>query len=370
MKNAMLIKVEQDPNEDITILYKDVRAAGKGFEEYYVRAKERYGIKFVKGEIIQVSQPLESSEILVEYQDPLNRKISLSTDMVVLSTAMVPPKGTKELAGKLGVEIDSDGFFQELDEKVGSIETKVPGVYVCGCAQGPKDIPESVAQASAASALAALHMKGSVEKVITAPFVNKDLCGRCGICETICPFDAVSVDLEKGSQVDEFLCQGCGLCVSSCPTGALKQPNNDYGTIQNQIMVALKDGFEKFKPMVLAFCCEECAYTMLDSVGFFHKKYPVNIIPIYTPCLSAVSMRHVLSGLNSGADGIMLVGCPEKRCHYKKGLDRVDAQLGLFNSIFKDLGLSERVCVVKVAGSMVENFVETASRFVKSLREV
>ena len=367
MKNAMLIKIEQDPEADITILYKDVRASGKGFEEYYLRAQERFGIKFVKGELVQIYQQPNSKEIFVEFLDPTGKKEILQADLVVLSTAMVPSKGTKELAEKLGINIGNDGFLAELDEKVGGVETNIPGIYICGCAQGPKDIPESVAQASAASAMAALHMKGTIEKPIVAPQTDKELCGKCGICQSVCPFNAITVDPEEGSKVDEALCQGCGLCVTSCPTGALQLPNNDYLIVQKQIKTALKDLDKAVKPMVLALCCEECAYTMLDTAGFFHRKYPVNILPIYVPCLSAVSVRHVVDALNSGADGVMLVGCPEERCHFKKGLDRADAQIKQLSSIFEGLNLPEKVCIVKVAGSMVEEFVEKSQNFVKSL---
>jgi heterodisulfide reductase subunit A len=367
IKNATLIKIEQDPEAEITILYKDVRAAGKGFEEYYVRAQERFGVKFVKGDLVKVSENPERKEVNVEYLDEKGEKKILSADLVVLSTGMVPSEGLKELAEKLGIEVDEYGFLKELDDKVGTVETIVPGIYVCGCAQGPKDIPESVAQASAAAALAALHMKGFVEKTVSIPVYDEELCGKCGICRLVCPFNAITIDEEAGVRIDEMLCQGCGLCVSSCPTKALRLPNNDYDVIRSQINVALQNLEKAPKPFVLALCCEECAYTTMDSAGFTRRKYPVNVFPIFVPCLSSVSVRHVVEALTSGADGVVLVGCPENRCHYKSGLDRVDSQLDKLKPILEGLGVPGKVRVIKVAGSMVENLAETVSEFVESL---
>ncbi len=367
IKNAMLIKIEQDPAASITILYKDVRASGKGFEEYYLRAQERFGIQFSKGELTRIFQRPGSKEITVKYVDPHNEEQALEADLVVLSAGMVPPKGTDELADKLGIEIGDDGFLSALDEKVGSVETRVPGIYTCGCVHGPKDIPECVAQASASSASAALYMKGTVEKPLIVPQTDSELCGRCGVCQTVCPFNAITVDQQEGSKADSALCQACGLCVTSCPTGALQLPNNNFSTLQAQIDAALKDRDRAAKPVVLAFFCEECAYTMLDTAGFTRREYPANILPISVPCLSNVSTRHLVRALNSGCDGLMFIGCPEDRCHFKKGTDRAEKQVEQLNSILKYLKVPGKVCIVKVAGTMVDDFIKKSWSFVKSL---
>lgn len=369
MKSAILIKIEQDPEADITIVYKDVRAAGKGFEEYYLRSKELYGVKFNKGEVTRVYQKPDSRELLVEYEDPKSEKVSLPADLVVLSCGMVPSKGTRELASLLGVEIAPDGFIKELDEKVASVATKVPGIYMCGAVQGPKDIPESVTQASAAAALAALHMKGFVEKVIVTPLVDKDLCGKCKICQSVCPFNAITVDQDEGVKIDELLCQGCGLCVSSCPTKALELINNGFDTLHRQVSTIAREAPDGLKPLALAFCCDECVYTTLDTVGLKHEKYHVGVVPIYVPCLSSVSLSHVLSAFQAGVEGVLLVGCPEGRCHFEKGLNRARGQLSVLKGVFEGLGLQpKRIRMVSVSGTMVEDFLRVCREFVDDLK--
>lgn len=365
MKNSVLIKIEQDPETDITIIYKDIRAAGKGFEEYYVRAKERFGLKFVEGTVTSVTQDGKTGELKVEYQLPSGDKRAIITDLVVLSCAMVPSKGVKELANILGLEVGPEGFFHELDRKVSSVETKVPGIYLCGCAEAPKDIPESVAQASAAASKAAITMSKFIKKPLNVPLINKDYCGKCEICLKVCPYQAISINPETNvAQVDVKICQSCGLCETSCPNHAITMVNTSLDIIQRQITAVLGNDIAGPKPLILAICCEECGYTVLDGLGHYRKQYSSSIIPVIIPCQSLLSISHVLDAFSQGADGVLILGCPKERCHFEKGIPTAQSRIGIIRKILEKAGLSpNRVQIMMLSGNMIQDFLIEASKF-------
>ncbi|MFX1562232.1 MAG: 4Fe-4S binding protein, partial [Promethearchaeota archaeon] len=227
-KHAILAKVEYDPHLDVTIVARDVRAGGKGFEEFYVTARDEYGVKYVyRGDKVEVTQ--RKGKTYVDYTDSEGKLHSLPADLVVLSCSMRPSPGTSELAKKLGLVLDEHGFFKALDEKVALARTAVHGVYICGTCHGPKDIPESVEHASAAAEEAAVWLATQeVEKSLDIAVVNKNICNACGLCVAACPSDAISFESDgKCVVVDEVRCQGCGECMSVCPVGAIGPINTN-----------------------------------------------------------------------------------------------------------------------------------------------
>ncbi len=225
MKFAHLVR--EKTGAEVWEFYIDIRAPGKGYEEFYNRIQEE-GVHFIRGRVAEVTDAAlykhEKGKLIVVVEDTLagiQRRIP--TDMVILSVALEPASGAGKIAHLMGINQDADGWFSELHPKLAPVATAADGIFIAGCCQGPKDIPDTVAQAAAAASEAlSLIMKGRVELEPTSAVVDPDLCVGCRQCLSVCPFGAITYDTAKRiCQVNEVLCKGCGLCASTCPSKAV-----------------------------------------------------------------------------------------------------------------------------------------------------
>jgi len=221
-KQAHLVR-DKIPDARVRIIYNDMRAYGKGFEEFYNRVKkegEEYIRKELEDEVEVIKRSEEDDKVIVRTISE-SEKIEIEADLVVLANAIVPRKDAGELAKILKITRSADGFFLEAHPKLRPLDTFTDGIFIAGCCQSPKDIPDSVAQAVGAAIRASIPlMRGEVEIEPLVASVNENICVGCGTCEAICPFDALS--LEAGvMRVNEVVCKGCGSCGSACPSGAI-----------------------------------------------------------------------------------------------------------------------------------------------------
>jgi heterodisulfide reductase subunit A len=228
MKLGHLVR-EHVPGAQVYEFYIDLRSFGKGFEEFYNRVLEE-GTIFIRGrpgEVTDVAEsPEEEGKLIVVSEDTLiGRQRRIPVDMVILSTALEPHADAEEVARLFSISRSPDGFFLEKHPKLDPVATMTDGVFVVGCCQGPKDIPDTVAQASAAAARAlAVISRGSVQLEAITAVVDEEQCSGCKTCIPLCPYGAISFDEEKKvSQINEALCKGCGTCVAACPSGAITQ---------------------------------------------------------------------------------------------------------------------------------------------------
>jgi len=200
--------------------YIDIRSAGKAYEEFYKRVQED-GVYFIRGKGVEVL-PDEDGKLLVLAEDTLmGRPIEVPVDMVVLATGAQPSAGTKELAQTLNVSLSADGFFAEAHPKLRPVETATAGIFLAGCCQSPKDIPDTVGQASAAAAQAMkLLSQGRVEIEPTVASVVEVRCSGCGECVAVCPYSAIEVR-EGKAHINPALCHGCGTCAAACEAKAI-----------------------------------------------------------------------------------------------------------------------------------------------------
>jgi len=219
IKHASLIK-KTDEEAQIYILYNDIRAYGKGYEEYYNDAIAK-GVKFIKGlpgEVIK-----RGDNLVVQVHDSLtNEYLEIEADVVVLSNAL-EPSDIDGLLEQLHVDKTPDGFVKEFHVKIRPTDTSVKNVFVCGLAQGPKDVTDSIAQAGSAAMSAAVFLgKGFMVLNPMIAVVEDKLCRSCARCEEVCEYGAIKLDENLIARVDETLCEGCGRCPVVCPTGAIK----------------------------------------------------------------------------------------------------------------------------------------------------
>ena len=238
-KHAMLYK-HRVPDGEPVIFYIDVRTPGKGFEEFYKRATDE-GVLYLRGKVSKVFE--ENGKVIVWGVDTLiGKKVEIEADMVVLATGIIPRPDAQDLAKKFRLTFDENGFYNEAHPKLRPVETLTAGVYLAGAIQGPKDIPETVAQASGAAskAIAFLSQKEVHFEPIVAT-VDEDLCSGCGICIAVCPYDAREKDPEKLiAKVNEVLCEGCGSCIAACPSGASQQKNFTDSQVEKMVKVAVE----------------------------------------------------------------------------------------------------------------------------------
>jgi len=226
LKYSHLLR-EKLPEASVYQLYIDMRCAGSGYEEFYERLQEE-GVNFVRGragEITNIAEtPEERDKLLVICEDTLvRRKRRIPVDMVILSCALEPTADSDQTARIFSIGRKADGFFLEKHPKLDPVATMTDGIFIVGCCQSPKDIPDTVAQASAAASRAlAMISKGKVEIEAATAVVDEEHCAGCKICVDLCPFKAISFDEEKKvSRVNEAVCKGCGVCVAACPSGAI-----------------------------------------------------------------------------------------------------------------------------------------------------
>jgi len=229
LKHAHQIK--ERAGADVYQMYIDMRCFGKGHEEFYKHVSDE-GVNFIRGKVAKVTDiPINDEEkgklIVVGEDTLLGSIIRVPVDMVILSVAMEPRSDAAEVARLLLLGRSGDGFFMERHPKLDPVGTMIDGVMAVGCCQGPKDIPDTVAQASGAAARAlALISRGKVQIEAATAFVDEEVCSGCGYCEAVCAYSAIEIDPRtKVAKVNEALCKGCGACAVNCPSKAMQLKN-------------------------------------------------------------------------------------------------------------------------------------------------
>ncbi len=219
--------VREKTGAEIYNCYIDIRTAGKGFEEFYNKVQAE-GVHFIRGKVadIQPSKGNGDGALVMQVDDTLRGKIrKIEVDMVILAVALEPQADAADVRRAFGISCSAEGFFLEKHPKLAPVSTANDGVFLAGACQGPRDIPDTVAQADAAAARAlALMDAGQIELEPNTAWIDEDMCSGCKTCIALCPYTAITRDEQrKIAVIDQALCKGCGTCVAACPSGAAQQ---------------------------------------------------------------------------------------------------------------------------------------------------
>ena len=225
LKQIYLIKEKLGNQIELNISYTDIRSYGKGYEEFYRKIRGE-NTNFFRGKPSDIRKTEDQLKMDI-FDTTTNKLFEIKTDLVVLVPELIPKTDSDSLSRKLHISQSSDGFFLEAHPKLRPMDTFTAGIFLAGCCQGPKDIQDSVSQASGAAGRAAnILSKKELEAEPQIAYVDVDNCSGCSMCISICAYKAIDLIEENGkkqAKVTEALCKGCGACVGACPSGAMQQ---------------------------------------------------------------------------------------------------------------------------------------------------
>lgn len=369
VKQAILLKKEY-PDIKINIYYNDIRAVGKNCEEFYNRSRDVFGVKFIKSNVSSVVKSDTSDHLLLRGEDVIADEIfEHPSDLVVLAIGTEPAKDTDKLAQVLNISQDNYGFLMEKHLKIKPSESSVNGIYIAGAISGPKDIPNSIAQAeSAAGKSIALMSKGEVELDPHTIECDQDKCDLCRLCENICIYNAIKVE-NRELMITPANCTGCGACAAMCPQEALYIPGFRKSQISTQIKTVLRKKAES--PLVVAFLCNWCSYMGADLAGTSKIPYPTNVRPIHVMCTAMLDPALVFEAFFHGADGVLIAGCHPQDCHYGEGFNKANTRYQSIKEMLANTGINEkRVQIESVSAGEGEKFARVIKEFTENLKEL
>ena len=315
VKDSLLLK-DHYPDIEVKVFYMDIRAFGKGFEDLFMRSKEA-GVMYIRGIPGEVEEDPVTKNLRVKVEDTTTRELrEHELDMIVLSIGVVPRHDSEVVKKLLTLSSTADGFFMESHPKLKPVDAPTGGIFFAGCAESPKDVKDSVTQASAAAARAGILLAaGKITIEAITSVVDPDKCTSCGICARVCPFNAIVVDVKAKTpaKVIEASCKGCGTCGAACTFGAITMRHFTDAQMYAQIEAILE---ENPQDKIVTFACNWCSYAGADLAGLSRLQFPANARIIRTMCSGRVDEKFVLHAFKLGAPIVLVSGCHYADCHY------------------------------------------------------
>ena len=367
VKDALLIK-EHWPETEINVFYIDMRTSGKGFEELFQRAKAE-GVQFIRGLPGEIVERGNGNLRLIGEMTLMNKLYDMEVEMVILSVGLEPSRGTAQFRSVLALPLTSDGFFMVAHPKLQPVDAATRGIFLVGCAEGPKDIKDSVMQAGAAAARANNIMcRGMITVEALTAVVDRDKCTGCGACAKVCPYQAISLDEEKKAVVVGAACSGCGTCGAECAFDAITMSHFTDAQIMAQI-----NAFSENEPerKILAFNCNWCSYAGADFAGIGRMQYPPEVRIIRTMCSGRVAVRFVEHAFARGVASVLISGCHIGDCHYINANAQTEKRYQRLRKTMEEGGLDpERLQLVWVSAAEGQRFQEKIQDMKKRLDKI
>ena len=399
IKQAMYFK-DANPGIDTVVIYTDLRTPGNG-EDFY-RSAQHKGVIFTKGKVLSV-EPTDKT-LKVTFRDLILDEDTAMTgvDIVVLATGQVPNSGVnidlpaeeQEKAGIKPISILNLNYRQGKDLphlKNGfsdshficfPYETRRTGIYTAGPVRRPMDIAQAVEDATGAT-LKAIQAAENAEMGRAAhprsgdlsfPIVRLEGCTQCKRCTVECPFGAIDEDEKRYPVFNESRCRRCGTCMGACPVRVISFENYSIDTVGAQLKaVDIPDEFSE-KPRILVLACENDAYPALDMAGMQRRNYSAFVRVVPVRCLGSVNTIWITDALNSGYDGVMMMGCKhgdDYQCHFVKGSELANYRMGKIDDTLKQLSLeTERVATYEVAITDIERLPQLIDDYAKVIEKI
>ena len=369
-KHATLAK-SRLPESQSYVFYIDIRAAGKGYEEFVRRAGEEYGARYLRGRVSKVLE--RNGKLIVRAEDTLvGRPVEIEADLVVLAVAMEPQQDAAELARRLGISYDEYAFYTEAHPKLRPNETNTAGIFLAGACQAPRDIPDAVAGGSAAAAKALALL--AQPELVRSPFVSaidRLRCTGCFTCAGVCPFDAVERETQRdgteksrGEQRPSVRAAGFARrpAAAAPPTSRASAPSNSWRrsrTCERGDIRTEDPGF----PLQLVHLRRG------RSGRHQQMAYPANVRIVRVPCSGRIDPLFIWKALQDGADGVMVSGCHPGDCHYGQGNYHAKRKLALTRQLLEFIGVEpERLHFDWISAAEGRKFAETCGIFTERVR--
>ncbi|CAK0753991.1 quinone-modifying oxidoreductase, subunit QmoB [Gammaproteobacteria bacterium] len=403
IKQAMYFK-DQNPEIDAVVLFSDLRTPGAAGEDFY-RSGQKKGISFSKGTVTRVTQG-PSGPVVHFHDEILNDDVNLPVDLVVLATGQVANAGVDietlsapQVAGS-GAPAEQKVSVLNLDYRQGPdlpqlkhgfadshficfpYETRRTGIYTAGPVRRPMDIAQAMEDATGATlkAISALENAGLGRAAhprsgdLSFPTFRREGCTQCKRCTVECPFGAIDEDEKRYPQFNEARCRRCGTCMGACPVRVISFENYSVETVGQQLKsLEIPDEFSG-KPRVLIFACENDAYPALDMAAQNRLEYSAYVRVIPVRCLGSVNTIWLNDALNSGYDGIMLMGCQKGenyQCHFVKGSEMAHYRMSKIGDTLKGMNLDiERVTTYEVAITDIHRIPKLINDYIAMIEKI
>ncbi len=316
VKDTLLL-CDHYPGIETRVFYMDIRAFGKGFEDLYVRSREE-GVKYIRGIPGEVMENPENGNLTITVENTTTGKLEKhELEMLVLAQGVIPRKDSDDIRKFLTLSTTSDGFVMEAHPKLKPVDAPTKGVYIAGCMESPKDVKDSVTQASAAAARASILLNAGKTKIeaITSRIIPEK-CNYCGLCSRVCPYNAILASDKKTKKLPIVIsaaCAGCGACAAECPQDSIAMNHFTDAQIMAQVEAILAGDPHK---QLVTFACNWCSYAGGDMAGTSRLQYPTASRLIRTMCSGRVDEKFILQAFRLGAPIVLVSGCHFVDCHY------------------------------------------------------